>query len=115
MDISILRRDPADRIRTINLFDNDQETARVLYCGRDEMKRVREISAELQEKGMPADDAYNCAFGRVALVDWSGLNDGGQFLEVNDDNRDLLMLNSSEIRTQVLTAASSLKVAEKNS
>jgi hypothetical protein len=109
MDISLLRKAPADRIRTVNLFGTPAETAEVLFCGAEEMKQIRTIAAELTGSGTPADDAYNLAFGRVALRGWSGLTDNDKPLPFSQENVDLLMLGSAEIRSVVLQAASSLR------
>jgi hypothetical protein len=115
MDISILRKKPQDRVRTVPLFGDKTETADVLFCGRDEMKTINEAAQKLIDEGNSKDDAYNLAYGRVALRGWEGLTEGGSPLPFTPDNIDLLMLGSAEFRTAVITAASSLKVGlEKN-
>lgn len=116
MDISLLRKAPQDRIRTVPLFGSDAETADVLFCGREEMEQVRAKTKDFIEKGMSDNDASNAAWGRVALRGWKGLNDGDQPLDFTPENCDLLMLGSSEFRSAVLVAASSLRGGvEKNS
>ena len=114
IDVSILRRAPEDWVREIPLFDGE-EKIRVLYWGPDDHKRIRELATELIGQGYAQDEAYNVAYGRVALLGWSGLADGEGLLEFNQDNVDLLMLGAPEIRQKVITCASSLKVdARKN-
>jgi hypothetical protein len=114
MDIAILRKAPADSIRTITLFGGDV-TLRVLVCGPDEMKQIRDLAADLQRQGFTSEDAFNCAYGRVALIGWDGLTDSCSPLAPCNENRDLLMTGSAEIRTAVITAAASLKAGiEKN-
>lgn len=116
MDIAILRKAPADRVRTVPLFGTNEETADVLFCGSEEMKQIGTLAESLTASGTPAGDAYNIAFGRYALRGWSGLIDGGEPLPFTQENCDLLMLGSTEIRSVVLNAASSLRGgAEKNS
>lgn len=109
IDVSILRRSPEDRVRTVSMF-NDEAKIRVLFCGRQEMQRISAVAAELIKAGMSSDDAHNAAWGRVALIDWNGFVDGDQPLTVSDENRDVLMLGSVEVRREVIAAASSLKV-----
>jgi len=120
MDIAILRKSPGDRIRTVPLFDypvgtTPTETAEVMFCGAAEMKQINDLAKELTAAGTIAGDAYNIAFGRVALRGWNGLTDAGEPLAFTPENCDLLMLGSAEIRSAVLNAASSLRGgAEKN-
>ena len=114
VDVSILRRAPEDRIRTVPMFGGDA-SVKVRYCGQDEMKRIRDVAAELVKQGTTPEDAYNIAYGRVALLGWSGFVDGNLPFEFNQENIDLLMQGSTEVRTVVITASSSLKAgAEKN-
>lgn len=110
IDVSILRKKPEDRIRPVPVFGGEV-VLQVLFCGREEMKRIREHAADLVKGGSIAEDAYNLAYGRVALLGWDGLSDAGEPLEVSDASRDLLMLGSAEIRTAVIEAASSLQGA----
>jgi hypothetical protein len=115
MDISLLRKKPQDRLRTVFPFGGPEETAEVLFCGREEMAEVQAVAKRLLAEGLSKDDAYNVAYGRVALRGWSGLVDGDEPLSFNDENSDLLMIGSAEFRTAVIVAATSLRPGlEKN-
>lgn len=109
MDISILRKTPQDRIRTVPLFGTEAETAEVLFCGRDEMRQIAELARQLEAEGAGREDAYNMAYGRVALRGWQGLTDGAVPLLYTPEHCDLLMTGSAEVRTAVITAATSLR------
>jgi hypothetical protein len=109
MDISILRKRPEDRIRTVPLFGSNDETADVLFCGREEMQKISALAERLIAAGDNRDDAFNKAYGRIALIGWKGLADGDEDLSFTEENIDLLMTQSAEFRTAVLTAASSLR------
>lgn len=109
MDISILRKKPEDRIRTIYPFGGKDETVDVLFLGLDDLKRVGELSKELTDAGTSRDDAFNLAYGRIAVRGWSGLYESEEPLPLTPENVDMLMLGSSEFRSAVLSACSSLR------
>jgi hypothetical protein len=114
IDVSILRRPSEDRVRNIPMYGGEASVD-VLYCGREEMNRIRQTAADLIKGGMTSEDAHNAAWGRVALIGFTGFCDEGVVLKVSDEARDLLMLGSSEVRTTVIQGASSLKAnTEKN-
>lgn len=115
MDIALLRKQPQDRIRTVPLFGGPEETADVLFCGRTEMEEIASVAKQLMSEGTSKDDAYNMAYGRVTVRDWRGITDGGKPLPLTPENVDLLMTQSAEFRTAVISAATSLRGgAEKN-
>jgi hypothetical protein len=120
MDISILRKKPEDRIRTIRPIDGDPATVDVKFAGSTEYAEINRISDELQASGVKKGDSFNIAFGRVVVLGWSGIydtDDKGKKVAVafTPENCDFLMVHSGEFRQSVISAASSLKDgAEKN-
>jgi hypothetical protein len=109
MDISILRKKPEDRVRTIYPFGGKDESVEVLFLGLDDLKKVGELAKELTDSGTSRDDSFNLAYGRVAVRGWSGLDDGDNPLALTPENIDMMMLGSSEFRSAVLSACSSLR------
>ena len=115
MDISLLRKRPEDRIRTIRPFIGDTASVEVLFASRDDLARIADIAKGLQARGENKDDAYHKAYGRIGVRGWSELSDGTELLPFTPENCDFLMIESAEFRREVIAAATCLKVdSEKN-